>query len=78
MVRIRLKKSVQALVRRGEEKRISMKLELPEEVTAPVSAGQKVGRVTYVLGRNKLGGADLVAAEPVKKLGFFQSLIRFR
>lgn len=77
MVRIRLKKSVQALLRRGEEKRISMKLELPEEVTAPVSAGQKVGRVTYVLGSNELGRADLVAAEPVKKLGFFQSLIQF-
>ena len=78
MVRIRLKESVQALVSRGQEKRISMKLELPDEVTAPVSAGQKLGRVTYELGDNKLGGADLVAAEPVKKLGFFQSLIRFR
>ena len=77
MVRIRLKESVAALLRRGEEKRISMKLELPEEITAPVRAGQKVGRVTYELGGNKLGGTDLVAAEPVEKLGFFQSLIQF-
>ncbi len=78
MVRIRLKESVAALVRRSEEKRISMKLELPKEVTAPVKAGQKVGRVTYELGGNKLGGTDLVAVDSVKKLGFFQSLIRFR
>ena len=77
-VRIRLKESVEALVRRGEEKRISMKLELPEEITAPVRTGQKVGRVTYELRGDKLGGADLVAAESVKKLGFFQSLFRFR
>ena len=77
-VRIQLKESVETLVKRGEEKRISMKLELPEEVTAPVRAGQKVGRVTYELGGNKIGGTDLVAAEPVKKLGFFQSLFRFR
>ncbi len=77
-VRIRLKESVEALVKRGEEKRISMKLELPEEITAPVRTGQKVGRVTYELRGDKLGGADLVAAEPVKKLGFFQSLFRFR
>ncbi len=77
-VRIRLKGSVEALVRRGEEKRISMKLELPEAVPAPIRTGQKVGRVTYELGGDKLGGADLVAAESVKKLGFFQSLIRFR
>ena len=77
-VRIRLKESVEALVRRGEEKRISMKLELPEEITAPIRTGQKVGRVTYELRGDKLGGADLVAAESVKKLGFFQSLFRFR
>ena len=76
MVRIRLKDDVRALVRRGEEKRISMKLELPEAIPAPIHAGQKVGHVTYELGGNKLGGVDLVAAEPVKKLGFFQSLIQ--
>ena len=78
MVRIRFKESVASLVRKGEEKRISMKLELPEEITAPVKAGQKVGRATYELGGNKLGGTDLVAVDSVKKLGFFQSLIRFR
>ncbi len=77
-VRIRLKESVEALIRRNEEKRISMKLELPEEIAAPIRAGQKVGRVTYELGGDKLGGTDLVAAEPVEKLGFFQSLFRFR
>ena len=76
-VRIRLKESVESLVRRDEEKRISMKLELPEEITAPVRAGQRVGHVTYELGGNKIGGTDLVAAESVKKLGFFQSLIQF-
>ena len=76
-VRIRLKDSVEALVRRGQEKRISVKLKLPEEVPAPIRAGQKVGHITYTLGGNKLGGSDLVAAEPVKKLGFFQSLIQF-
>ena len=78
MVRIRLKESVEALVRRGQEKRISSKLKLPEVVSAPIRAGQKVGHITYTLGGNKLGGTDIVAAEPVKKLGFFQSLIRFR
>ena len=77
-VRIRLKESVEALIRRNEEKRISMKLDLPEEIAAPIRAGQKVGRVTYEVKGKELGGADLVAAEPVKKLGFFQSLFRFR
>ena len=76
-VRIRLKNSVEALVRRGDGKRISMKVELPPEISAPIRNGQKVGRVTYELRGNKIGGTDLVAAEPVKKLGFFQSLIQF-
>ncbi len=77
-VRIRLKESVEALIRRGDGKRISMKVELPPEISAPIRNGQKVGRITYELRGDKLGGVDLVAAEPVKKLGFFQSLIRFR
>lgn len=77
-IRIRLKESVEALIRRGDGKRISMKVELPPEISAPIRNGQKVGRITYELRGNKLGGVDLVAAEPVKKLGFFQSLIRFR
>ena len=67
---------VKAMVRRGEEKRISMKAELPEAIAAPVRAGQKVGRVVYELGGSKLGEIELVAAEPVRKLGFFQSLMR--
>ncbi|MCY3822526.1 MAG: D-alanyl-D-alanine carboxypeptidase [Nitrospinae bacterium] len=76
-VRIRLKNSVEALVRRGDGKRISMNVELPPEISAPIRNGQKVGRITYELRGNKIGGTDLVAAEPVKKLGFFQSLIQF-
>ena len=76
-VRIRLKNSVEALLRRGDGKRISMKVELPPEISAPIRNGQKVGRITYELRGNKIGGTDLVAAEPVKKLGFFQSLIQF-
>ena len=67
---------VKAMVRRGEEKRISVKAELPEAIAAPVRAGQKVGRVVYELGGSKLGEIELVAAEPVRKLGFFQSLMR--
>ena len=75
-LRLQPKGEVKALVRRGEEKRISMKAELPEAVAAPVRAGQKVGRVVYEFGGSKLGEITLVAAEPVKKLGFFQSLMR--
>lgn len=75
-LRLRPKGEVKSLVRRGEEKRISMKAELPEAVAAPVRAGQKVGRVVYELGGSELGEITLVAAEPVKKLGFFQSLMR--
>ncbi len=78
MVRIRLKGSVEALVRKGEGKKISMKVELPKEIPAPVRAGQKVGRVTYALQGKELGGVDLVTVESVEKLGFLQSLFQFR
>ncbi len=78
MIRIRPRENVKALVRRGEEERISKKVELPQAIPAPIRTGQKVGSITYELGGSKLGRVDLVAAESVKKLGFFQSLIRFR
>ncbi len=76
-IRIQPQGMVKALVKRGEEKHISMKAELPQAIPAPVRAGQRVGRVIYELGGNKLGEVILVAAEPVEKAGFFQSLLRF-
>lgn len=75
-VRLRPQGTLRALIRRGEEKRISMRAEVPEAIPAPVRAGQRVGRVVYELGGNKLGEIQVVAAERVQKLGFFQSLLR--
>ncbi len=76
-VRIRPGKSVQAFLKHGEEERTTVKVELPEEIPAPVRAGQQVGRLWYELDGKKLGEVDLVAAESTEKLGFFRSLLRW-
>ena len=68
---------MQAFLKHGEEERTTVKVELPEEIPAPVRAGQQVGRLWYELDGKKLGEVDLVAAESTEKLGFFRSLLRW-
>ncbi len=49
---------------------------LPEEITAPVEEGEKVGEVTYLLGTKKLGSVDLLCAKTVEKAEYMDYLER--
>jgi D-alanyl-D-alanine carboxypeptidase (penicillin-binding protein 5/6) len=46
------------------------KVELCDAVTAPVKAGDKLGRLVYYSEGKEIGSCDLVAAEEVNKAGF--------
>ena len=47
---------------------------MPESLTAPVKAGQVIGKVTYKIGDNVVGTADIAAVEDVGKIGFWTML----
>lgn len=64
-------KSFSALVGKGDISKIEAVCELPENVSAPIKEGDKIGTVTYKNGSTVLGKADIVAAESVEKIGFF-------
>ncbi|MCD8097321.1 MAG: D-alanyl-D-alanine carboxypeptidase [Lachnospiraceae bacterium] len=49
---------------------IDRTLELPEEVEAPVEAGEQLGRVVYALDGKEIGSTALLAAAGVEKAGF--------
>ncbi len=50
--------------------------DIPETLAAPIKEGEKVGTVTFKIGDNILGTADIVAAESVDKIGFLTLLPR--
>ena len=47
--------------------RAELKIDLPESVEAPISAGQKVGTLTLVYDGEELGSLDLVAMDDVER-----------
>lgn len=59
---------------KGQETRIERRTDLPREITAPVARGQKLGEVVFSVDGKELRRADLVAAEEIKRGGFFKVL----
>ena len=71
------------LIKKGNEKNIKSKIEYEEEVQAPVKSGQKVGKITYTLDKEKLAEYDITAQNDVEEVTFlsiltlmFQSFIK--
>lgn len=59
-----------ALVKKGEDKNIEEILTLQENISAPLSKGQKLGEISYILNGEIIGKVNLVAENDVKKIGF--------
>lgn len=55
---------------------IERKLELPREVKAPVKAGDKAGRLVYLLDGREIGSVDILFGADVEKAGFLFYLQR--
>ncbi len=57
------------LLKKGEK--ITMKIMLPKELSAPVKKGQKIGEAACYLGEEKIYGFPIVAEKSVKKNSYF-------
>ena len=55
---------------------IEVQVELEEELSAPVAAGQQVGRMTIVSGGEVLSSIPLVASQGVERLTYWQIFMR--
>jgi len=62
----------QLLVDKGQLSTVRIKTELEEEVTAPVSQGQRLGTMSIYCGEQVLQQIPLVAREAVPRLSFWQ------
>ena len=64
------------LIQKAQKNLISTEISLDEEVTAPVSRGQRLGTMTIRAGEQILAQIPLVAQQPVEKLTFGQVFLR--
>ena len=58
------------LVEKGSGNKITSEINLKDEVEAPVSKGQEIGRVTYKLGESVLGEFPIVSLENITRINF--------
>ena len=65
-----------ALVDKGTKGQIIKEVNLPDHLTAPLSAGQRIGSVSYYNGEELIGETDIVAGEDVAKISFFELYFR--
>ena len=64
------------LMKKGSERDVVFEVRLPEEIAAPVSQGDAIGKVIYRLGDEVIGECDITARETVEKISFWGLLAR--
>ena len=56
------------LLKKGEESNIVQNVNLPEEITAPINEGDKLGEISYSLNGEIIATIDIVAKNSVAKI----------
>lgn len=67
---------VKLLLGKGEKSKVQRELNMAEDLTAPVKAGQKVGTVIYKVGEKEVGKYDVVAENKVEHASFIRLFFR--
>ena len=67
----------QAVVKKGSAAKLTRQLTLPETVSAPIAAGDEVGRLEYLLDGEVVASLPIVAAEDRERIGYGEVLSRF-
>jgi D-alanyl-D-alanine carboxypeptidase (penicillin-binding protein 5/6) len=65
-------KDVHVLVKRGEEKKVQVEVDVPERVSAPVKAGQVVGNIVVKFDGAEVGTAQAAAAQDVAQASLWK------
>ena len=66
----------QLLIDKAQRADVNIRIELEEEVTAPVSRGQKLGTLTIRVGDQVLSQVNMIAKDAVPKLTWWQIFVR--
>lgn len=68
---------MKAVVQKGSAAKIERIYELPEKISAPISEGEQLGTVRYLLSGEEIAETPIYATSEVKRLGYFGILGRF-
>lgn len=64
------------LLKKGEDKNIEEIINIQDSTFAPISKGQKLGEISYVLNGETIGKANLIAESDVEKIGIWTFMER--
>ncbi len=64
------------LLPKGSEKKVTVQIQIPDEITAPIREGDTVGKIVYSIGEEIVGESAVVAAQSIDKIGFWGLLLR--
>ncbi len=70
-VQIKAEESFGALLKKSQSSNVTMSLNLPEKISAPVRQGEVLGTVDFYLGDEQIGSVDVISTENVKKMTLF-------
>lgn len=63
------------LVEKGKKNNIEKVLEIPEEITAPIAKGKKIGTLKFVFEGDVIAEKDLITSDAVEKKGIINYFI---
>lgn len=66
-----LEENAGTLIEKGKDRNVEQKLKIEENLSAPISCGQKIGEISFALDGTILSTVNIVAKENVEKLNLF-------
>ena len=64
------------LIKKGTSKNITSNISLTDNISAPISKGQKLGEVTYSINEEIIAKVNIIAKEDIKKLNLINMCSR--
>lgn len=64
------------VVKKGEEGKVEVTIELEDSVSTPVEIGKEVGKVIYKIGNEVIGEMKILTTEQIPKISFLDFFVR--
>lgn len=67
---------IKILVSKGDLKKVNVKYDIPDKITAPIYKGEAIGKLYFYIGEEKIGECEVYSSEAVKSISFLDLFIR--